>query len=182
MLVLLYGPSCVGKTSLIRGLNHKHGWPIVPTEMTREVRPNETEKIYVSLDEFKAKRDREYFLCDNYLYGNWYGTPFHCIVAAQQQNIPYLLDMPIKSRYTAFASIPHLGIVVLPESRPALVDRINQSVRESRMQHILDEYDNDYNAVRLDADSSLIRIKNHSGLLEQALSELSVHVLNSLGA
>lgn len=182
MLVLLYGPSCVGKTSLIRSLNQKYNWPIIPTEMTRQLRPGETEKICITADAFEEKRATGYYICENYLYGNWYGTPLHYIILAQQQADPYLLDMPIKTRYTIFASIPHLGIAVLPESRMALESRINQSGRESRRQYILDEYDNDYNPAKLSADASLICIENRNGQLEQALLELASHIVRSLEA
>lgn len=182
MLVLIYGPSCVGKTSLIRSLNQKYSWPIIPTEMTRQARPGETEKVCITSAEFESNRAAGHYLCENYLYGNWYGTPFHHIDLAQQRGEPYLLDMPIKTRYTIFANISHLGIAILPESRMALESRIKQSGREARMQYILDEYDNDYDLEKLNSDASLICIENRTEHFEQALTELSSHILRSLEA
>jgi guanylate kinase len=75
MLTILFGVSCVGKSTLIQKLRNHFGWLSIPTYMTRQLRIGETEKISVSHTDFIEMEHRNFFICVNNIYGNKYGTP-----------------------------------------------------------------------------------------------------------
>lgn len=177
MLVLLFGPSCTGKTTVIKQLSSLHGWSIVPTETTRTVRPGEAEKKNIDLPEFEQKKRDGYYLCCNFLFGNWYGTPLPSINSALNSVSPHLLDMPIQSRHTIFREIRHLGIVVLPESRSALLAQIKSANREERVESIMNEYDIEYAGLPHGVnDSTLLCISNHFGNIERTVGEVYMSI------
>lgn len=173
MLVLFFGPSCTGKTTVIRQLSSSYGWIIVPTETTRAVRPGETEKENIDLPEFEQKRLDGYYLCSNFLFDNWYGTPLSSINSALNSIEPHLLDMPIQSRHTIFREIHHLGVVMLPESRNTLLAQIRSANREERIESIMNEYDSEYASLPVrESDSTLRCIPNYFGNIERTVDEV----------
>lgn len=173
MLVLLFGPSCAGKTTVIRQLSQKYGWASVPTETTRPARPGETEKTSISLEEFEKRRLNGHYLCCNCLFGNWYGTPLPSINIALESNEPYLLDMPLQSRQTVFREIRHLGIVILPESRNALHAQIKSANRKERTESVMNEYDAEYASLSLTEQDSTFRfIFNNFGNIQRTVGEV----------
>ncbi len=178
MLVLLFGPSCTGKTTIIRRLSSSHGWPIVPTETTRAVRSGEIEKRCIDLLEFEQRGREGHYLCSNFLFGNWYGTPLSSINLALNASEPHLLDMPIQSRYTTFREIHHLGVVVLPESKNALLAQIKSANREDRIESIMDEYDSEYAGLASVVNDSALRcVPNYFGNIERTVNEVFMCIL-----
>ena len=81
MLVIISGPSGVGKDTIIDALRRRHHDPeyhYVVTCTTRAKRPGEVDGIdYHFLDRatFAARRRAGEFLEANDVHGNWYGTP-----------------------------------------------------------------------------------------------------------
>ena len=81
MLVIISGPSGVGKDTIIEALQkrgHMPAYHYVVTCTTRPRRPNEIDGlsyIFLSVPEFLAIRDAGELLEANEVHGNWYGTP-----------------------------------------------------------------------------------------------------------
>ncbi len=81
MLVIISGPSGVGKDTIIDALRrrvHEPDYHYVVTCTTRSMRPGEVDGVdYHFLDRatFKAQREAGEFLEANKVHGNWYGTP-----------------------------------------------------------------------------------------------------------
>jgi guanylate kinase len=81
MLVIISGPSGVGKDTIIEALQkrgHRPEYHYVVTCTTRARRPNEIDGVsynFVTLAEFAALRDAGDLLEANEVHGNWYGTP-----------------------------------------------------------------------------------------------------------
>lgn len=94
-LLLLLGPSGVGKTQLIQHLRREDPRYIyISPFMTRPLRPGEVDKISVDKAEFDDLAKSGAFLMINHLYGVDYGTPKHSIQEAFQQNNFPVLDWP----------------------------------------------------------------------------------------
>ncbi len=81
MLVVVSGPSGVGKSTIIAELAHRHPQvvPIV-TATTRRRRPGEIDKVhyhFLSSAEFEHLLDAGGLLEHANVHGNWYGTPIN---------------------------------------------------------------------------------------------------------
>jgi guanylate kinase len=81
MLVVVSGPSGVGKSTIIAELVRRHpqAVPIV-TATTRKRRRNEVDKVhyhFLSGSEFDALRESGGLLEHANVHGNWYGTPIN---------------------------------------------------------------------------------------------------------
>ncbi len=81
MLVIISGPSGVGKDTIIEALQRRGHLPeyhYVVTCTTRPRRVNEIDGVsynFVTVAEFLALRDAGELLEANEVHGNWYGTP-----------------------------------------------------------------------------------------------------------
>jgi len=79
MLVVVSGPSGVGKSTIVAELSRRHPQvvPIV-TATTRERRDGELDKVhyhFLSPEEFQQLRDRDGLLEHAIVHDHWYGTP-----------------------------------------------------------------------------------------------------------
>jgi guanylate kinase len=79
MLVVVSGPSGVGKSTIVAELAHRHPQvvPIV-TATTRERREGELDKVhyhFLTADQFQQLRDRDGLLEHALVHDQWYGTP-----------------------------------------------------------------------------------------------------------
>ncbi|TMB83532.1 MAG: guanylate kinase, partial [Chloroflexi bacterium] len=79
LLVVVSGPSGVGKSTIVADLTRAHPQvvPIV-TVTTRPRRPEETDKVhyhFITPQEFEELRARGGLLEAAEVHGNWYGTP-----------------------------------------------------------------------------------------------------------
>ena len=79
MLVVVSGPSGVGKSTIVAELARRHPQvvPIV-TATTRERREGELDKVhyhFLSVDEFQHLRDSDGLLELAVVHDHWYGTP-----------------------------------------------------------------------------------------------------------
>jgi len=81
MLVIISGPSGVGKDTIIAALqkrDHQPPYHYVVTCTTRSPRPGEVDGVsynFVTRSQFTALRDAGELLEANEVHGNWYGTP-----------------------------------------------------------------------------------------------------------
>ncbi len=79
-LMVISGPSGVGKNTVLREILNSPSLPLYPliTYTTRSPRPNEQEGVdyhFVSQQEFERLRDAKYFLEWAKVHGNLYGSP-----------------------------------------------------------------------------------------------------------
>jgi guanylate kinase len=94
--LLLMGPSGAGKSTVIRHLKQLDDRFIYVTPLTtRELRPNEQDKIHVSLEEIEALDKAGKLLTINCIYGIYYATPKELIDNALAQGKFPVLDWPI---------------------------------------------------------------------------------------
>ena len=144
MLVLLFGVSCVGKSTLINELIDGFGWRYIPTYMTRPLRKDEIGKVSISKSQFNELKVAGYFVTVNDLFGNLYGTPLREVrEAVNDITSRWILDFPISRRHL-LDNYPHIGIVVLPESIEQLTEQVRSVGREERLTDILEDYNRHY--------------------------------------
>ena len=102
MLVIISGPSGVGKDTIIDALReraHDPEYHYVVTCTTRAMRPGEVDGVdYLFLDPqtFAAQRTAGEFLEANEVHGNWYGTPRRQVREALAEGRDVILKIDVQ--------------------------------------------------------------------------------------
>jgi len=126
-LLLLLGPSGVGKSSVIGQLKmlDKRFVYINPLT-TRPLRPGETDKVSVSDDALNRLWRAGAFVAVNELYGVRYGTPREPIIQAFRAAQFPVLDWPVRQVSQMEAAFPGdlLTVYIEPPSLPDLRNRL----------------------------------------------------------
>jgi guanylate kinase len=138
MLVIISGPSGVGKDTIIEALQkrgHRPEYHYVVTCTTRSRRPNEIDRVsynFMSPEEFAALRDAGRLLEANEVHGNWYGTPRDGVRAALARGQHAILKIDVQGARVVKAAIPEaLLIFVVPPSVETLVEHLKARRTES---------------------------------------------------
>jgi guanylate kinase len=138
MLVIVSGPSGVGKDTVISSLC------LVPTEperyfvvtcTTRPRREYEVDGVhyhFLTVDEFEAKRDAGGFLEANLVHGHWYGTPRDQVRAALADGRDAILKIDVQGAAVVKQKVPEALLVFLvPPSLEDLFSRLQSRATES---------------------------------------------------
>src|SRR3954471_5977920 len=135
LLIVLCGPSGVGKSTISRALAEKLNVWYTVSATTRPRRPNEQNgKIYDHIDkkEFFRRLDNDEFLEYAQVYGNYYGTPKHPALDQLAAGRDVLLEIDVQGalqvRYQSPAALP---IFTLPPDEPTLLHRLVDRARDS---------------------------------------------------
>jgi guanylate kinase len=175
MLVVVSGPSGVGKSTIIAELVRRHpqAVPIV-TATTRERRPGEIDKVHYH---FLSRAEFEGLLASNGLlehannHGNWYGTPINQvrgILAAGRDAI--VVPDPQGAR-SIRAQVPDaLLIFVMPPSFEDLTERLKR--RGSEDEASLERRRRDAERWMAQADDYDHVIVNETGHPEEAAERI----------
>lgn len=138
MLVIISGPSGVGKDTIIEALQrrgHRPAYHYVVTCTTRSRRPNEIDRVsynFLSPEEFAALRDSGQLLEANEVHGNWYGTPRAGVRTALARGQHAILKIDVQGARVVKAAIPEaLLIFVVPPSVETLVEHLKARRTES---------------------------------------------------
>ena len=122
MLVLIGGPTGVGKTTLIEALA-ADGCGVVHTLTTRPPRPGDRFKTSVSPETY-AKAVAMLFWPAQHLYGAFYGEDYATVMAAAcpLNPRPWLIDAAPET-IVIFDHVPHFTLVLMPADGDALLTR-----------------------------------------------------------
>jgi guanylate kinase len=141
MLVIISGPSGVGKDTIIDALQrrgHLPAYHYVVTCTTRPRRGNEIDRVsynFVSVPEFLALRDAGELLEANEVHGNWYGTPRAGVRDALARGQHAILKIDVQGAEVVKREVPGaLLIFVLPPSLETLVEHLKARRTESAEQ------------------------------------------------
>lgn len=149
MLTILYGPSCVGKTTLIKHLISDYGWQSISCYITRPVRSSDIRRVSVTRKEFKKLEEENFFHCVNHHFEASYGTPKNELVdSAKSCADRFVLDFMLKN-YFQLEPFEHKKIIVLPESIENLKLQIDGSDRSNRYESILKDIEENYSEEKL---------------------------------
>jgi len=138
MLVIISGPSGVGKDTIIDALRRRHHDPeyhYVVTCTTRAKRPGEVDGIdYHFLDRatFAARRRAGEFLEANDVHGNWYGTPRTQVREKLAEGRDVILKIDVQGAQVVKEKIPGaLLIFLIPPSLEDLFQRLLSRATET---------------------------------------------------
>ena len=131
-VVIISGPSGVGKGTLVKKLLNEPSLPLVlsVSATTRSPRPGEVngrEYWFISRDEFLEKRAKGEFLESFEVYegGALYGTLRETVESLINQGKWVLLEIDVKGALSGMKELPDaLSIFILPPSLDALKERL----------------------------------------------------------
>jgi guanylate kinase len=138
-LVIISGPSAVGKSTVVRELLQQCDLPLrlSVSATTRQPRPGEVEGVnyyYLTYDEFQRRRHAGEFLeCfEPYGNGTWYGTLRETVATGLKQGKWVLLEIEVNGAMEVMDLFPDvISIFVRPESFAVLEQRIRGRLTES---------------------------------------------------
>jgi guanylate kinase len=138
MLVIISGPSGVGKDTIIDALKrrkHDPEYHFVVTCTTRAMRPGEVDGIdylFLDRDAFLAQRAAGEFLEANEVHGNWYGTPRRQVREALAAGSDAILKIDVQGAQVVKEKVPGaLLIFVIPPSLQDLFHRLRSRATET---------------------------------------------------
>jgi guanylate kinase len=141
MLVIISGPSGVGKDTIIEALQkrgHRPAYRYIVTCTTRPRRPNEIDGVsyrFLSAGEFAALRDAGELLEANEVHGNWYGTPRAAVRTVLAGGHHAILKIDVQGARAVKSLVPEaLLIFVVPPSFETLVEHLKARRTESAEQ------------------------------------------------
>ena len=137
LLLVISGPSGVGKTSLCRRLMADHADLALSISMTtRAPRPGEhegREYFFVSTDDFAAKVEAGEFLEWAEVHGHRSGTPRGPVMAAVAEGRDVIFDIDYQGARSIAAAAPEdtVRVFILPPSIAEMVRRIHVRAGDS---------------------------------------------------
>ena len=138
MLVIVSGPSGVGKDTVIQSLCLIPTQPeryFVTTCTTRPRREYEVDGVhyhFLAADDFERRRDAGGFLEANLVHGHWYGTPRDEVRAALVAGRDAILKIDVQGAAVVKQKVPEALLVFLvPPSLEDLFSRLQSRATES---------------------------------------------------
>jgi len=175
MLVVVSGPSGVGKSTIVAALARRHPQvvPIV-TATTRPRRPGEIDGVhyhFMTTDEFERLRANHGLLEAAEVHGHWYGTPLDQIRGILRAGRDAILTIDPQGAREVRRRVPDaLLTFVMPPSIDVLNDRLSKRGSEDeatqalRRQNAVDEI-----AAANDYDETVV---NETGHVEEAAERI----------
>ena len=135
LLLVISGPSGVGKTSIVRRLIEACGGMFSVSATTRPKTALETDgEDYFFLDEATFQqwiKDDRFLEYAQVFGGSWYGTPRAMVEETLAAGQIVVLDVDVQGAIQVRERMPDaLGIFILPPSEDELLDRLRRRGRE----------------------------------------------------
>jgi guanylate kinase len=138
MLVIISGPSGVGKDTIIDALKrrpHDPDYHYVVTCTTRQMRPGEVDGVdyhFLDRETFVALRAAGEFLEANEVHANWYGTPRRQVREALAAGCDVILKIDVQGAQVVKEKVPGaLLIFLIPPSLEDLFQRLRSRATET---------------------------------------------------
>ena len=174
MLIVISGPSGVGKGTVRKALFEKRGHRLVYSisMTTRKPRQGEVEGVdyyFVSRDEFQKRIDNNQFLEWAEFVGNYYGTPKDKVEEQIEMGKEVVLEIEVNGALQVLSKVKDaVSIFIVPPGKQALYDRLRrrgtepEEVIQERMAKANREFQlahkYDYIVVNDDVDNAADRI------------------------
>jgi guanylate kinase len=128
-LIVLTGPSGVGKGTLVRALRARHPALFLSVSATtRSPRPGEVEGedyYFMTVEQFEALIQQKELLEYAQYVGNYYGTPRLAVLEKMEQGVDVLLEIEVEGARQVAHTFPEaLRIFLLPPSEEELKNRL----------------------------------------------------------
>ena len=141
ILVVLSGPSGVGKTTVADRLKEKGGYTQSLSVTTRPARENEREGIqyrFIDQDEFDRLRDAGELLEHAEFAGDFYGTPKQPLREALKAREAFLLVIDVQGGYQIRGKgLDSLLIFLAPPNKEELIERLKKRGTEDEKQQTI---------------------------------------------
>ena len=129
VLIVLSGPSGVGKDSILQGLKQtNYPFYFVVTATTRPIRPNESDGVdyhFVSVGEFAGMIEKDELLEYAVVYGDYKGIPKKHVREALASGQDVIMRIDVQGAATIRALVPNaVTIFLTAESEEELVRRL----------------------------------------------------------
>jgi guanylate kinase len=135
LLIVLCGPSGVGKSTISRDLSEKYSVSYIVSATTRPKREGDDKgKQYqhISKEEFFRRLETDEFLEYAQNYDDYYGTPKHPALDLLAQGKDILLEIDVQGALQVRFQYPQcLAIFILPPDEPTLLHRLQARGRDS---------------------------------------------------
>jgi guanylate kinase len=138
MLVIISGPSGVGKDTIIDALRRRPRDPdyhYVVTCTTRARRPGEIEGVsyhFFDRERFLALREAGELLEANEVHGNWYGTPRAQVREALAGGHDVILKIDVQGAQVVKENVPEAVLIfIVPPSLETLFRRLKSRATET---------------------------------------------------
>lgn len=136
LLLIISGPSGVGKTTITRGVERSIPGAVFSVSATTRAKTDaDVEGVdyhFVTPDEFQAMVDRSEFLEFAGVFGKRYGTPRAWVAEQLKRGRLVILEIDVQGAIQVKRQMPAaFAIFILPPSEDALLERLRARKRES---------------------------------------------------
>ncbi len=136
LLLIISGPSGVGKTTITRGVERSIPDSVFSVSCTTRAKTEaDTEGVdyfFVSDDRFEAMKARNEFLETAGVYGKKYGTPKAPVAEQLRRGRLVILEIDVQGAIQVKGQMPEaLAVFILPPSEETLLQRLRDRKRES---------------------------------------------------
>jgi guanylate kinase len=179
MLIIISGPSGVGKDTIIDALRRREADTdgdryYVVTCTTRAPRNGEVDGVnyhFMSRDEFLEKRADRGFLEANEVHGNWYGSPRDPVRDALVAGHDVILKIDVQGAQVVKEQVTEaLLIFIIPPTLEALFDRLKSRATETADELEVRQRDAAIELARQDDYDHIVR--NETGQVERTAAEI----------
>lgn len=135
VLLVLVGPSGVGKSTIARRLAEKLAFHFIASVTTRSYKPgdqNQKTYEYLTREQFSQQLENDEFLEYANVFDNDYATPKHPALEYIAQGEDVLLEVDVQGALQVRAQYPDaLLIFILPPTEQTLLERLTSRGRET---------------------------------------------------
>lgn len=135
-LIVLVGPSGVGKSTISRRLAQQLNLTYTVSATTRPKKPgddNAKNYQHITREEFFRRLDDNAFLEYAQVYGEYYGTPKHPALDQLAAGQDILLEIDVQGALQVRAQFPKACLLfILPPDEPTLLRRLTARARDSQ--------------------------------------------------
>lgn len=175
MLVLLLGPSGVGKSSIISNLVQNYNWVPIISWITREERANELFKVSISSKSYEMLATNDLLWSDVRQLGHCYGLLRNEINAALSDRSRFhIVDYGLAARTKYFSDVEHMVLYLTTDTEATLRTRITTAGRPERIQsaiHTQQELDIWYAEIGLREGAK--RVLNGTDRIDEVSAEIN---------
>ena len=174
ILVIVSGPSGVGKDTILDKLEETYPLSRCRTSCTRSKREWETDGVdydFLTKEDFQKKIEENYFIEYANVHDNWYGTPKKSVEDLINKGETVILKIDVQGAINIKKSMPApVLIFILPPNEDILRERLlgrnseNEKTASLRLKNAVNEINQsekyDYKIVNDDLDKAVNELKS----------------------